>query len=101
MRLILSSVALLFAITGMVFAHDGGVIPRLAKIARAGGAGPIAGGRQWVPWVAVDDVVGALDAYGDAVERRLDLADVLPQRLGEVLRVALARGAGGLRSHGL
>ena len=44
--------------TGMVLAHDGGVVPRLAKIARAGGAGPIAGGKQWVPWVAIADVVG-------------------------------------------
>lgn len=46
--------------TGMVFAEDGGVIPRLAKLAKAGMAGPIAGGRQWVPWVDVDDVVGMI-----------------------------------------
>lgn len=46
--------------TGMVFAGDGGVIPRLAKLARAGMAGPIAGGRQWVPWVDIDDVVGMI-----------------------------------------
>ena len=44
--------------TGMVLAPDGGVVPRFAKIARAGGAGPIAGGKQWVPWVAIADVVG-------------------------------------------
>jgi len=46
--------------TGMVFAEDGGVIPRLAKLAKAGMAGPIAGGRQWVPWVDIDDVVGMI-----------------------------------------
>ncbi len=52
--------------TGMVFAANGGVIPRLAKMARAGGVGPIAGGRQWVPWVAIHDVVGIiLRALGD------------------------------------
>ena len=44
----------------MVFAEDGGVIPRLAKLARAGMAGPIAGGLQWVPWVDVADVVGMI-----------------------------------------
>lgn len=46
--------------TGMVFAEDGGVIPRLAKLARAGMAGPLAGGRQWVPWVDIADVVGMI-----------------------------------------
>jgi len=46
--------------TGMVFAEDGGVIPRLAKLARAGMAGPIGGGRQWVPWVDIADVVGMI-----------------------------------------
>jgi uncharacterized protein (TIGR01777 family) len=51
--------------TGMVFASDGGVIPRLAKLARAGLAGPIAGGRQWVPWVDIDDVTGMILAALD------------------------------------
>jgi uncharacterized protein (TIGR01777 family) len=52
--------------TGMVLAEDGGVIPRLAKLARAGMAGPLAGGRQWVPWVDIADVVGMiLAAVGD------------------------------------
>ena len=51
--------------TGMVFAPDGGVIPRLAKIARIGGAGAIGGGRQWVPWVAIADVVGMILAAID------------------------------------
>jgi uncharacterized protein (TIGR01777 family) len=46
--------------TGMVFAQDGGVVPRLAKLARAGMAGPIGGGRQWVPWVDIADVVGMI-----------------------------------------
>jgi len=51
--------------TGMVFAPDGGVIPRLAKLARAGMAGPIAGGKQWVPWVDIADVVGMILAAID------------------------------------
>jgi uncharacterized protein len=46
--------------TGMVMASDGGVVPRLARLARLGLAGPIAGGRQWVPWVCIDDVVGMI-----------------------------------------
>ena len=46
--------------TGMVMAPDGGVVPRLAALAKVGMAGPIAGGRQWVPWVAIDDVVGMI-----------------------------------------
>lgn len=54
------SVRVAISRTGMVFAEDGGVIPRLAKLAKAGMAGPIAGGRQWVPWVDIDDVVGMI-----------------------------------------
>lgn len=86
--------------TGMVFAHDGGVIPRLAKIARAGGAGPIAGGKQWVPWVAVDDVVGMIlsaldsDAWVGPVNvcapepmRQRDVATALGHAVGRPARV--------------
>ncbi len=51
--------------TGTVFAADGGVVPRVARHARMGLAGPIAGGRQWVPWVDIDDVVGMILAALD------------------------------------
>ena len=86
--------------TGMVLAPDGGVIPRLAKIARAGGAGPIAGGKQWVPWVAIADVVGMIlralddDAWTGPVNvcapealRQRDVAHALGHAVGRPAKV--------------
>jgi uncharacterized protein (TIGR01777 family) len=86
--------------TGMVLAPDGGVIPRLAKIARAGGAGPIAGGKQWVPWVAIADVVGMTlralddDAWTGPVNvcapepmRQRDVAHALGHAVGRPAKV--------------
>ncbi len=67
--------------TGMVFAEDGGVIPRLAKLARAGMAGPIAGGRQWVPWVDVADVVGMIIRAIDDGEWEGPFNNVAPEPL--------------------
>lgn len=81
--------------TGMVFAGDGGVIPRLAKLARAGMAGPLAGGRQWVPWVDIADVVGmilrAVDA--DAWEGPFNNVAPEPMRQAEVAK-AFGRAVG-------
>ncbi|MBM3665487.1 MAG: TIGR01777 family protein [Actinobacteria bacterium] len=81
--------------TGMVFAEDGGVIPRLAKLARAGMAGPLAGGRQWVPWVDIADVVGmilsAID--DDAWEGPFNNVAPEPMRQAEVAK-AFGRAVG-------
>ena len=86
--------------TGMVLAPDGGVIPRLAKIARAGGAGPIAGGKQWVPWVGIADVVGMIlralddDSWSGPVNvcapepmRQRDVAHALGHAVGRPAKV--------------
>lgn len=74
--------------TGMVIAPDGGVLPRLAKLARMGVAGPIAGGRQWVPWVAIDDVVGMILCALDHDDWEGPFNNVAPEplRQGDVAR---------------
>jgi uncharacterized protein (TIGR01777 family) len=46
--------------TGVVLASGGGALAKMLPPFRLGVGGPVAGGRQWVPWVHVDDVVGAL-----------------------------------------
>jgi len=81
--------------TGMVFAEDGGVIPRLAKLARAGMAGPLAGGRQWVPWVDVADVVGMIirAIEDDAWEGPFNNVAPEPMRQAEVAK-AFGRAVG-------
>lgn len=44
--------------TGVVLDPDGGALAKMLPPFRAGVGGPVAGGRQWMPWIHVDDLVG-------------------------------------------
>ena len=46
--------------TGVVLSPRGGALATMLPFFKLGVGGPIAGGRQFVPWVHLDDVVGAL-----------------------------------------
>jgi uncharacterized protein (TIGR01777 family) len=46
--------------TGVVLSPTGGALAKMLPPFRAGLGGPVAGGRQYVPWIHLDDVVGAL-----------------------------------------
>ena len=46
--------------TGVVLAPSGGALEKMLPAFRLGAGGPIAGGRQYVPWIHVDDVVGGI-----------------------------------------
>jgi uncharacterized protein (TIGR01777 family) len=46
--------------TGVVLSPSGGALEQMLPPFRLGLGGPVAGGGQYVPWVHVDDVVGAL-----------------------------------------
>jgi uncharacterized protein (TIGR01777 family) len=46
--------------TGVVLSADGGALERMLPFFKAGVGGPVAGGRQYVPWVHLDDVAGAV-----------------------------------------
>jgi uncharacterized protein (TIGR01777 family) len=54
--------------TGVVLDRDGGALSKMLPFFKLGAGGPVAGGRQYLPWVHRDDIVGiqlaALD--GDA-----------------------------------
>jgi uncharacterized protein (TIGR01777 family) len=43
--------------TGLVFGHDGGALPRMLPPFRFGLGGRLGDGRQWMPWIHVDDLV--------------------------------------------
>ena len=45
---------------GIVLAPGGGALAKMLPPFRMGLGGPLAGGRQWMPWVHVEDVVGLL-----------------------------------------
>jgi uncharacterized protein (TIGR01777 family) len=44
--------------TGVVLDEQGGALGRMLLPFRLGAGGPVAGGRQYIPWIHVDDVVG-------------------------------------------
>ncbi|MDE2885473.1 MAG: TIGR01777 family oxidoreductase, partial [Chloroflexota bacterium] len=81
--------------TGLVAGRGGGFLAPLSRLTRWGLAGPAGSGRQWWPWVHLDDVVGlilhALD--NDSVRGPLNVCAPAPVRqrdlareLGRVLR---------------
>jgi uncharacterized protein len=45
---------------GMVLAGDGGALCRMLPLFRAGLGGRLGSGRQWMSWVSIQDVVGAI-----------------------------------------
>jgi uncharacterized protein len=46
--------------TGVVLSPGGGALAKMLPIFKVGLGGPVAGGRQYVPWIHLDDVVGGL-----------------------------------------
>ena len=46
--------------TGVVLAHAGGALERMLLPFKLGVGGPIAGGRQYLPWIDLEDVIAAL-----------------------------------------
>ena len=45
---------------GVVLAGHGGVLAKITPIFRLGAGGPLGHGRQYLPWVAIDDAVGGI-----------------------------------------
>ncbi len=46
--------------TGVVLSESGGALEKMLPPFKLGIGGPVAGGRQYVPWIHTDDVIGAL-----------------------------------------
>jgi hypothetical protein len=80
--------------TGVVLSRGGGALAKMLPFFRAGIGGPVAGGRQYVPWIHIDDLAAALlfcvdnpDATGAVnvtAPRPVDNAE-LSRALGRVL----------------
>jgi uncharacterized protein (TIGR01777 family) len=53
--------------TGIVLDPDGGALAKMLPVFRLGVGGPVAGGRQYMPWIHLEDLVGLyLRALDDA-----------------------------------
>jgi uncharacterized protein (TIGR01777 family) len=45
---------------GLILARQGGALGKMLPVFRAGAGGRLGSGRQWMSWVAIDDVVGVM-----------------------------------------
>lgn len=63
--------------TPIVLAVEGGALPRFVKLARWYILAPLASGRQWMPWVHIDDLVRAY-AAAIADDRWLGAYNICP-----------------------
>jgi uncharacterized protein (TIGR01777 family) len=81
--------------TGVVLSSSGGALSKMLPFFRLGIGGPVAGGRQYVPWVHHDDVVGALIrcAQDDNAEGPVNVTSPNPVTNAELSR-ALGRTLG-------
>ena len=93
--------------TGIVLSAQGGALPQMARPVRLFAGGPLGEGRQWIPWIHVDDQVGlnllALD--DDALAGPVNTASpgIVRQRRvreGPGRRAPPARGAAGAGDRG-
>lgn len=46
--------------TGVILSHGSGALGKMLLPFKLGVGGPVAGGRQWMPWIHIDDVVGVI-----------------------------------------
>ena len=79
---------------GLVLDREGGALATMLTPFRLGLGGPMGGGRQWLPWIHVEDVVGlvlhalehdvsgAMNAVGPEPVRQVDFARALGRSLG-------------------
>jgi len=81
--------------TGVVLSGSGGALGKMITPFKLGAGGPVAGGKQYVPWVHMDDVIGVLICAleDDRVRGPLNLTAPEPvtnrdlsKALGRVLR---------------
>mgnify|MGYP006266522209 CR=1 FL=1 len=73
---------------GVVLSPRGGALAKLLPPFLAGAGGPVGSGRQWVPWIGLDDVVGALHALlmDDGVDGPVNVVAPQPVRSTELAR---------------
>lgn len=84
--------------TGVVLSRSGGALAKMLPPFRLGIGGPVAGGKQYVPWIHLDDVVGGLahcvaDASASGAANLSAPEPVTNQELSRALGSVLGRPA--------
>ena len=77
--------------TGVVLSSSGGALAKMLPFFKLGIGGPVAGGRQYVPWIHLDDVIGGLVHCLDHAEASGPVNLTAP---GPVTNAELARALG-------
>ncbi|MBV9817775.1 MAG: TIGR01777 family oxidoreductase [Solirubrobacterales bacterium] len=82
-------VRVVYTRTGVVLSPSGGALAKMLPFFRLGVGGPVAGGGQYVPWIHLDDVIGALlHCVGDAdADGPVNVTAPTPVTNGELSRV--------------
>jgi uncharacterized protein len=86
-----SGIRVVLARTGLVLSPHGGALARVLPLVKLGLAGPLGNGRQWWPWITLDDEVRALQFLLDGdLSGPVNLVAPHPVRNREVI-AALGR----------
>lgn len=77
---------------GVILSGDGGALPRMVLPFKLGMGGRFGSGRQWMSWIAIEDVIGAVQfaMTSEAISGPINIVAPEPVRNAEFARV-LAR----------
>jgi uncharacterized protein len=77
---------------GLILARHGGALPKMVRPFRMGVGGKIGSGQQWMSWISLEDVIGALRfaLENSAVRGPINVVSPQPVRNGE-FTTALAK----------
>ena len=66
---------------GVVLDRNGGALPQMLRVFRLGIGGPLGTGKQWMPWVHIDDAVGAvMHALSNPISGPMNIVSPEPAR---------------------
>jgi len=73
---------------GIVLGPDGGALPMMLPAFRSYLGGPLGSGRQWFPWIHIDDLVAAFDLLisRDDLDGPFNLCSPIPVRNSDLVR---------------
>src|SRR5882724_3504743 len=71
---------------GLVLSPAGGALCKMLPVFRAGAGGPVGTGRQWMSWISLEDVIGAIHhaLFTDALEGPFNVVGPAPVRNAEL-----------------